>query len=224
MNPGGLPAVAGWLPVAIVVAAAVRCRCAGRRRHARRPRAGGPATAPGGRCSSSPGWSAARCCSASRRSRSRSTARSRRSRTGPAPASSVRSTRRPTGSVSRAASTTRSATPASSGTTTTSAAPARPCSTRPPPPTPGWATRRSTSRSSWSAGVNWSHYLIADGGELLAPLDKAHQRRHPRDVRRGVHHLDRHRAARAGGDPAGARHARGPRPADAARRRSPCSR
>ena len=103
------------------------------------------------RCSSSPDWSARRCCSGRPRSRRAWSARRPRSRTGRGRGSSARWTRRRTGSVSREASTTRSATPAWSGTTTTSAVPA-PLSTPPRPPTPGWATRRSTSRSSASAG------------------------------------------------------------------------
>ena len=57
-------------------------------------------------------------------------------------------------------------------------------------------------------GVNWSHYLISGGGNLLAPLDGVIRGRDVGHVPGRLHHVDRPRAGRALGHPARARHPR----------------
>ena len=197
--PGGPPAAAGWLPVALVLAAAV-ARRAPPSPGARGAVGGIPALgrrAADARCWSSPGSSAVRCCSGSPRS-----AQALDCKESPEPdrpgTGLVGSLDPPTPGrrVSRAASTTRSATPGWSGTTTTSAAPAaafnpadhhRHLAGQPDP------QRREVRRRRGQL-VALPHRRRR---RAARPAGRADRRRHPGDVRRRVHHLDRAGAAAA---------------------------
>ena len=70
-------------------------------------------------------------------------------------------------------------------------------------------------------GVNWAHYLISDGGNLLAPLDGVIRDATSGDVRGRLHHVDRPRAGRAVGRSCSCSPSAGTWPGRRSARRSP---